>query len=318
MLIPEKKYDGLIRLCNENGGRIFINGEFSKHGGIKNVQDKIDKMMILVNKTKEEILGIFDGSKMDKVMKDEISYLTEKNDMEGSRPLSIMTNSINELTRSFNADTEEIFANNENTINESGDDDLPDYGTDRSFMNNIIFKRDEYPNIFNTFSSEVSKGSDFIKSALEMVVISTKYSENTIDTIKNLIPTVKETISEEIKTKFKKDTNDLLKSVSGITQAIATGAYKSMHVIDNACGLTRIFFDTLIEVSTQIETLRHCEKLNGNDLFTLITDYYKLYSDLMTSCRGLRDISYVKGSQLDNSHIGKLVKHISSFVISDS
>ena len=311
MLISDKDYNHIINLCNAKGGHIFINSEFSNRGSIKNIENKIANMTSIINSVKEELKSTINDTKMSELIKAEIEFFVNNapDSSEQISPIGTLAIRISDLNAMIISKTNEILSDDDSIENSNNNNTSADYGVDRSFMNNIIFKRDEYPNIFNTFASDIAKGSDFIRNILEMVTYSTSFEIFT-KAIGDLLK-VENTNDERIKENMKK----LLSAITSLISSIATTASKSMHITDRACDLTHIFFDTLVCVAGRIGLIHYSDKLKETDLYKLITEFRNLHGGFIVSCKKLTEINYVKGSQLDNSKMGKLIKHISKYDI---
>ena len=239
----------------------------------------------------------------------------------GEKTLETINELINEravLIEKVNIVSDDVFS--DEFSNKAKHELITDFDEDREFIANIIYKRDDYPNIFNTFTkSGLGTGSDFIIKLNETALLFDKIKHD-LDEREKDSNKIYDSFSVQGSSVEKDDFLKLIKKYYDLTGNYSQVLYKliskAFRVFDRVCDASYIFFEALMAISHQISMLYYQfyenEQLEKTNLYPLLSNYIKDYGDLLAKFIKFRDIHFADKSLLGNNNIARLVTHVSN------
>ena len=239
----------------------------------------------------------------------------------GEKTLETIKELINEravLIEKVNIVSDNVFS--DEFSNKANPEVTTNFDEDREFIANIIYKRDDYPNIFNTFTKSGSgTGSEFIIKLNETALLFDKIKHD-LDEREKDSDKINETFPAQDGSEEKDDFLKLIKKyhdlIGNYSQALYKLINKAFRVFDRVCDASFIFFEALMAISHQISMLYYQfyknEQLEKTNLYPLLSKYREDYGNLLNKFSKFRDIHFADKSLLGNNNIARLVTHVSN------
>ena len=239
----------------------------------------------------------------------------------GEKTLETIKELINEravLIEKVNIISDDVFS--DEFSNKAKRELVTDFDEDREFIANIIYKRDDYPNIFNTFTKAgLGTGSEFIIKLNETALLFDKIKHDLDEREKDLNK-INETFPAQDGSEEKDDFLKLIKKYDDLIGNYSRALYKliskAFRVFDRVCDASFIFFEALMAISHQISMLYYQfyrnEQLKKTNLYPLLSNYREDHGNLLLKFSKFRDIHFADKSLLGNNNIAHLVNHVSN------
>ena len=314
-LIDNVLYSRITNFCIDKG---FNFSKPDEHFKLSDLDERLKKLNALLVGLDEKTETAY-SSKYRTLIADLSRNVGEHG--PGEKTLETIKELINEravLIEKVNIVSDDVFS--DEFSNKANPEVTTNFDEDREFIANIIYKRDDYPNIFNTFTkSGLGTGSEFIIKLNETALLFDKIKHD-LDEREKDSDKIYDSFSVQGSSEEKDDFLKLIKKYYDLTGNYSRVLYKliskAFRVFDRVCDASFIFFEALMAISHQISMLWYQfdgnEQLEKTNLYPLLSNYREDYGNLLLKFSKFRDIHFADKSLLGNNNIAHLVNHVSN------